>query len=113
MINSFPGERALALRERAAGTYHASSYTLAKMTAETVVQLPLPIIFSCIVYFLIGLRDDAHHFFVFMGFKVLTSLAATSLALLVSAVCRTTDLSVTVLPMALEVSRLFGAFFLR
>jgi ATP-binding cassette subfamily G (WHITE) protein 2 len=42
----------------------------------------------------------------------LCSLAATSLALMISALCKTKDMSVTVLPMALEVSRLFGGFFL-
>jgi ATP-binding cassette subfamily G (WHITE) protein 2 len=47
-----------------------------------------------------------------MGFMVLTNVAATSLALMVSALCRTTDMSVTVLPLMLEVSRLFGGFFL-
>ena len=31
---------------------------------------------------------------------------------MISALCRTTDMSVTVLPMVLEVTRLFGGFFL-
>lgn len=43
---------------------------------------------------------------------LLCSVASTSLALLVSALCKTTDLSVTVLPLVLEASRLFGGFFL-
>jgi len=47
-----------------------------------------------------------------MLFMLLCSIAATSLALMVSALCKTTDMSVTVLPMVLEVSRLFGGFFL-
>ena len=47
-----------------------------------------------------------------MGFMVLCSTAATSMALMISALARTTDLSVAILPMALEVSRLYGAFFL-
>ena len=51
-------------------------------------------------------------FFTFVGFMVLCNNAATSLALMVSALARTTDLSVTVLPIMLEVSRLFGGFFL-
>ncbi len=34
------------------------------------------------------------------------------MALMVSALCRTTSLSVTVLPMVLEVARLFGGFFI-
>lgn len=43
---------------------------------------------------------------------ILCSTAATSLALAVSAIARTTDMSVTILPMALEICRLFGGFFL-
>jgi hypothetical protein len=45
-----------ACRERAAGTYYSSAYFLAKITADMVFQLPMPIIFSCIVYPLIGLQ---------------------------------------------------------
>jgi ATP-binding cassette subfamily G (WHITE) protein 2 len=49
VINSFPVERTLTLRERAAGTYFASAYFTAKIIAETLLQLPVPIIFvrSC------------------------------------------------------------------
>ncbi len=112
VINSFPSERMLSLRERAAGTYHVSAYFLAKIVAETIAQLPAPIIFSAVVYFLIGLQPVAAKFFIYMAFMVLTSLAATSLALAVSAVARTTDMAVTILPMALEICRLYGGFFL-
>jgi len=45
VINSFPVERTLTLRERASGTYFASAYFIAKIIADTLVQLPIPIIF--------------------------------------------------------------------
>jgi hypothetical protein len=45
VINSFPVERTLTLRERASGTYFASAYFIAKLFADTLVQLPVPIIF--------------------------------------------------------------------
>ena len=45
VINSFPVERTLTLRERASGTYFASAYFFAKIIADTVVQVPIPIIF--------------------------------------------------------------------
>ena len=112
MINSFPAERMLVLRERAAGTYYVSAYFLAKSTAELLFQLFFPVVFSCVMYFLVNLHDEAHKFFVFMGFMVLCNTAATSLALMVSALGRTTDMSVTVLPLLFEASRLFGGFFL-
>ncbi len=112
VINSFPSERMLSLRERAAGSYHVSAYFLAKVTAETIAQLPSPIIFSIIVYFLVGFQPVAAKFFIFMAFMVLTSVAATSLATAISAIGRTTDMAVTILPMALEICRLLGGFYL-
>ena len=45
VINSFPVERALSLRERASGTYLASAYFCAKIIADTLVQAPVPIVF--------------------------------------------------------------------
>ena len=112
IINSFPSERLLVLRERAAGTYQVSAYFLAKNIADALIQLPGPIIFSSIVYWMVGFQADAAKFFIFMAFMIMTSMAATSLALMVSALARTTTLSVTILPMVLEVCRLFGGFFL-
>eukprot|EP00300_Choanocystis_sp_HF-7_P009316 c16366_g1_i2.p1 GENE.c16366_g1_i2~~c16366_g1_i2.p1 ORF type:complete len:361 (+),score=99.49 c16366_g1_i2:26-1084(+) len=113
VINAFPSERALSLRERAAGSYNVSAYFLSKSLIDSLPQIFYPIIFSTIVYFLVGLRqDNIGHFFVFMAFMMLCNLCATSAALMVSAVCVTTDRSVAVLPMFLEVSRLFGGYFL-
>lgn len=111
-INSFPAERILVLRERAAGTYFVSAYFLAKTSAETLSTLLSPIVFSCTIYFLVGFQAVASKFIIFMIFMVLCSISATSLALCVSTWCRTTDLSVAVLPLTLEVTRLFGGFFL-
>lgn len=84
----------------------------AQITAEMASQIISPIIFSCIVYWMVGFQRNGSKFMIFMVLMVLCQLAATSLALMVSAVCRTTDLSVTVLPMALEINRLYGGFFL-
>lgn len=112
VINTFPSERKIVLRERAAGTYYSSAYFMAKIASDTVLQLLMPIIFSIIVYWLVGLQHDAQKFFIFMAFMILCSLTATSIALFISAVCRTTTMAVSVLPMALEVARLYGGFFL-
>ncbi len=69
-------------------------------------------IVTCIVYFLVELQLNAGKFFIFTLFIALCSFAATSLALMISALCKTTKMSVTVLPMALKVTRLFGGFFI-
>ena len=51
VINSFPVERTLTLRERASGTYFASAYFTAKIIAETLIQIPVPIIFVSLTCF--------------------------------------------------------------
>ena len=112
VINSFPSERLLVLRERAAGTYNVSAYFLAKNLVDAAIQIAGPIFFSIIVYFMVGFQLDAAKFFIFTGFMILATLAATSFALVVSTFARTTSLSVTILPMVLEIFRLFGGFFL-
>jgi len=112
VINSFPSERKIVLRERAAGSYFVSAYYMAKIFAETFLQFTSPVIFSAIVYWLVGFQYSASKFLIFTSFMVLCSLAATSIALFISAVCRTTTFAVSVLPMALEIARLFGGYFL-
>ena len=102
----------LVLRERAAGTYHVSAYFLAKNLVDAAIQLPGPILFSVIVYFMVGFQIDVGKFFIFTVFMILASLTATSVALAVSTFARTTTMSVTVLPMILELFRLYGGFFL-
>lgn len=39
VINLFPAERKIVLRERAAGSYFVSAYYLAKMMADTIIQV--------------------------------------------------------------------------
>ncbi|UJR29328.1 hypothetical protein I4U23_010540 [Adineta vaga] len=112
VINSYPFERTLILRERASGTYFASAYYIARLFSDLLFQLPVPMIFSCIVYFIVGFQPIAGKFFLFMLFNILCSITSTSMALMISALCRTTSLSVTILAMALEVTRLFGGIYI-
>ncbi|KAL4427313.1 hypothetical protein ABPG77_003222 [Micractinium sp. CCAP 211/92] len=112
VVNSFPAERVLTLRERASGMYYVSAYFLAKCTAEAPVYIITPICFSSIAYWMVGLQPVFSKFAIFTCFMVLCQQAAVSLAQAVSAICRDVDTSVVVLPMFLEITRLFGGFFL-
>jgi ABC-type multidrug transport system ATPase subunit/ABC-type multidrug transport system permease subunit len=112
VVNSFPSERAVVVRERMAGTFNVSAYFTAKVLAEGLVQLLYPTAFSVSVYFLAGLGNSAGQFFVFLLFMQLCSLSATSLAIMIAAITRHTTPALSVLPLGLEVSRLFGGFFL-
>ena len=110
--HSFPLERALSLRERAAGTYFVSAYFVAKSISDTLFQIIAPIIFSCIVYPVIGYQKGADKFFIYMLFMILDTIAATSLATMLSCICVSIELTTVVMSVCFEISRLYGGFFI-
>ena len=110
-INSFPAERAVMLRERSAGTYYVSSYFMAKTAKDFLTNLWQPILFTCIVYFLIGYQAKPEKFFIYMMFMVMDTFAATSLATAVTCCFVSIEMSTVVLASLLEISRLYGGFF--
>eukprot|EP00871_Galdieria_phlegrea_P004491 jgi/Galph1/5042/GphlegSOOS_G56.1 len=97
-VFAFPLERSIVLRERASGMYRVSAYYLTKN-----------------LYWMVGLRDDARSFFLFLVVVFLTSLTAEALALTVSVSigwCPDTSNSSGIIPLFLVISLLFGGFFL-
>jgi len=112
LLNSLPRERLLVLRERAAGTYYVSAYFISKILIEGLAQIPFPFIFSLIVYWLVGFQDAPGKFFGFSLLMLLCHFSSLSLAITISAFARTTDRAVVVLPLVLELCRLFGGFYL-
>jgi len=111
-ISSFPLERAIILRERAAGAYYVSAYFLAKSTVDIFSVSWGPMIFCAIVYPSIGYQGNARKFFIYLMFMLLDSLSALSLATLVACVCVSVEMSTVVLSILLEITRLYGGFFI-
>lgn len=99
------------MRERAAGAYYVSSYFLAKTLTDMVCQLWGPTVFCAIVYPTIGYQGTASKFFIYWAFMLLDTMAALSLATMVTCICVTIELSTVVLSVLLEMSRLYGGFF--
>jgi ATP-binding cassette, subfamily G (WHITE), member 2 len=110
--HSFPLERALMLRERAGGTYYISAYFLAKTFADFTVQVFSPILFSIFVYPNIGFAPTVKQFFIFMGFMILDSNAATSLTNAISCLCVSIEMSTVVAAFTYEICRLYGGWFI-
>ena len=110
--HSFPLERALMLRERAAGTYYVSAYFLSKSIADMIVQVIAPIIFTCTAYPLVGFQNTGKKFMIFMAFMILDSFAATSLTNMISCLFVSIEMSTVVVAMAYEIVRLYGGWFI-
>eukprot|EP01038_Epipyxis_sp_PR26KG_P005768 gene5768-7964_t len=111
-IFTFPMERALMLRERAAGSYNVSSYFLSKTLADTIVQIINPIIFTCLVYPSIGYQPSPKQFFIFMTVMVMVNNAAVAVANMISCLFVSIELSTIIVAALFEVARLYGGFFI-
>jgi ATP-binding cassette subfamily G (WHITE) protein 2 len=110
--HSFPLERNIMLRERASGAYKVSAYFVAKTIGDMIFQIISPILYTCIVYYNIGFQSEASKFFIFMGFMILASMAATSMSNMISCICVSIELSTIVLAAVYEISRLYGGWFI-
>ena len=62
-IFTFPQERAMLSKERAADMYRLSAYFVARTTSDIPLDLLLPVLFLLVVYFMAGLRLNAGSFF--------------------------------------------------
>lgn len=111
LVNSFPAEKTLMLRERMSGMYCTSAWFVAKATVDAFRHCLSPIVFSATFYYMVPLDENVGRFFIFMSFMILTRYAAMAVVLLVTAICKTTAIALVVLPFILEAFRLASGFF--
>ncbi|KAL1249256.1 hypothetical protein QQF64_020261, partial [Cirrhinus molitorella] len=82
----FITERKLFVHEYISGYYRVSVYFLSKVLSDILFLRTIPgIIFSCLAYWMIGLKATAEAFFIFLFSIVLVSYTATSMTLAISA----------------------------
>lgn len=82
----FIAERKLFIHESISGYYRLSVYFLSKMLSDIITLRTIPaLVFSCVAYFLIGLKPTVDAFFLFMFSVTLVSYTATAMALAISA----------------------------
>ncbi|KAF3687893.1 ATP-binding cassette sub-family G member 2 Urate exporter [Channa argus] len=85
-VELFINERAIFIHENSSGYYRTSVYFLSKIFADLIPNRIIPIfVFSAIAYYMMGLKPAFEAFLCFALTLCLVSLAAVSLAFLVSA----------------------------
>uniref|UniRef100_A0A7S0NXL9 ABC transporter domain-containing protein n=1 Tax=Calcidiscus leptoporus TaxID=127549 RepID=A0A7S0NXL9_9EUKA len=110
-VNTFPKEKKIVGRERNAQAYAVLPYYAAKWLAEFPFVAMGPILFSCILYWLIGLVPEADNFFIFMGIVVTTNACAVSLGMFISSFASTVEQAGALAPLVVIVFLLFGGFY--
>ncbi|XP_010751585.3 broad substrate specificity ATP-binding cassette transporter ABCG2d [Larimichthys crocea] len=78
-------ERKLFVHEYISGYYRVSVYFLAKILSDIALRTVTSVIFSCVVYFLIGLKSTAAAFLIFTLTVTLVAYTATAMTMAISA----------------------------
>ncbi|GBG79617.1 hypothetical protein CBR_g29766 [Chara braunii] len=112
MITTFPFERAIVNRERAANAYRVSAFYPAKVISEWPLRIIPGMIFVTIVYFIIGLDNRAEKFFQFLLIVILGFTALFGVGLLIGSVAPTPQVALGLGPLVTVIFMLFGGFYI-
>ncbi|KAD3337395.1 hypothetical protein E3N88_32915 [Mikania micrantha] len=112
-IFTFPQERAMLNKERAADMYRLSAYFMARTTSDLPLDLFLPMLFLLVVYFMAGLRLTAESFFLTMVIVFLCIIAAQGLGLAIGATLTDLKKATTLASVTVMAFMLAGGYFVK
>ncbi|BFY98583.1 hypothetical protein BsWGS_01622 [Bradybaena similaris] len=111
VINSFPHELAIFLREYGTGLYRADVYYFTKSIAELPLFCLISILYTTITYWMIGLYASWDAYLIATAVLVLTANVTVSLGYLLSTMCASVTLALAIAPPILIPLMLFGGLF--
>lgn len=104
VIFNFPLERSIVTRERGASTYRTSAYYLSKTFTDAPKTVLYNIVFSTIVYWTVGFRENVGGYLLFIMLIFLTSFLAESLAISVSVLAGDAQTAAGIIPVVIIIS---------
>lgn len=110
VIFTFPFEKLVVGRERVAKMYRVSTYFIATQLVKLFLDLVTMVLFSCVCYWLIGLRDSAEAFFKFLAILFLGTSTAGAVGLAAGAIMPNARAAAAVAPVVIVISLLFGGY---
>lgn len=112
VISVFCAELPVFLREHRSGMYRTDVYFICKTLAEAPIFVAVPLLFTIIVYPMIGLYPGVDHFFIAVGIVTLVANVSTSFGYLISCVSTNVSMALSIGPPVIIPFLLFGGFFL-
>jgi len=110
VIFTFPFDKLVVGRERVAKMYRVSAYFIATQVVKLFFDLVTMVLFACICYWLIGLRDSAEAFFKFLTILFLSTSTSGAVGLAAGAIMPNARAAAAVAPVIIVVSLLFGGY---
>ena len=110
VLNTFPREKVIVNRERASRAYDTFSYFFAKVVIEIPLNILPALVYSCIVYWLVGLRPAGFGYFILI--VMFEAIVAISLGLGISAAAPSVEFANAFGPILMIIGILFGGFYI-
>lgn len=106
VVMNFPAERQILLKEEGSKMYSLGAYFLSRNLVELPFTLLFPLLFSLVVYWMVGLASTPGQFFMFFFCNFLVFLSGTSLGMLMGSLIKEVKsaggiMGVVVLPVVL------------
>lgn len=110
-VFAFPQDRAVFTKERASGMYSLSSYFMARITGDLPMELILPTVFLCLVYWMASLRPEMWIFLLTLTIVLAYVLVAQGLGLAIGAIIMDAKRASTVVTIIMLGCVLTGGFY--
>lgn len=110
-VFTFPQERLMLTKERAAGMYRLTSYFMARTAGDMPMDLVLPTLFITCSYWASGLRSQPGPFFITLAVVLLSVIAAQGLGLAIGANIKNLKAATTLAAVVLLASVLVSGFY--
>nr|QEO19116.1 white [Limnogonus franciscanus] len=112
VISVFCSELPVFMREHQNGMYRTDVYFLCKTLAEVPIFLFIPIMFTVVMYYMVGLNPDPVRFMAAGAIFTLISNVATSFGYFISCISSSISVALSIGPPIIIPFLLFGGFFL-
>ena len=110
VLNTFPKEKEVVNRERNANAYDTFSYFFAKFFTEMPLNVLPPLVFACIIYFIVGLNPNTFVWFFLIA--MLEAVTAIALGLAISAGTPNIEAANALGPPLVIIALVFGGFYI-
>lgn len=114
VVNAFPAERAVFLRETQDKLYHPAAFYLAKVLVDTLMQSFFPLLVLAISYPLIGLNgESADRVLWFYAIMAVVSNCGAAVGFMVSAAVPSVNLALSIAPGLVMPQLLLAGIFIK
>ena len=114
VVNAFPAERAVFLRETQDKLYHPAAFYLAKVSIDTLMQCFFPILVVAISYPLIGFNgESADRVLWFYAIMAVVSNCGAGVGFMVSAAVPSVNLALSIAPGLIMPQLLLSGIFIK